>query len=122
MRKESNEEALQNQKSRRLARKRDVTMKKTDEEHPFNKRMKLESEQEQEISHFKENSMGLSNKPHEININANKFDEEKLGLKGISKINKDPSMSFKMSIGDLNYIESNYCFINWIMYFFHNYL
>jgi hypothetical protein len=44
--------------SRRLARKRGTTLKKTDEDHPFNKRMKLEGENEQAM---KENSMGYSN-------------------------------------------------------------
>lgn len=78
-------------------------MKKTDEEHPFNKRMKLESEQEQEISNQKENSMGLSNRQTDSKANQHKNEEEKYNAQAGNK--RDPSMSFKMSIGDLNYIQ-----------------
>jgi hypothetical protein len=73
--------------SRRLARKRGTTLKKTDEEHPFFKRMKVDLTTEHEM---KENSMNFSN--------GHCWSGNKL-------VSKLPTTGFKAKVTEFNQLE-----------------
>ena len=76
-------------------------MKKTDKDHPLNKRMKLDTESEHQVQINKENSFGLSN-----GVNWNNSNSKKNSQKRESKlISKEESMSFNSASKGLNSLE-----------------
>lgn len=88
--------------TRRLARKRDVTKKKTDEDHPLNKRMKLDKSGEQMLN---ENSINTSNGPIDQE-SSNQLSSKKTSKRQTKLLAKDTgSMSFKMNLQGLNSIQ-----------------